>query len=351
MSVLPEEEDKNFLNKLIEKSTKKIRDDIAEEFKENLMDDHIRIEEDFQLNNSRDLFSNFINFDIRPLERTRNDDMAIVKDIYQQEHDEPPKTEIKPRRNDLELLTKTYEKVLKTRAKLTNDNNRKKLLYDHKILLDSDDFDIEGKSKLPPYATRILIVNELDKFKDTLNIIPILEDLLDTDFEENIEEFRDELPETQSKIENFRASNRKSEAKSKILSNISLGEVFESTNKKLMTKNDLLLNLDNNIILEEDSVFNLNTLSLLRTNLNLEFPEINEEENSTTYHHEVITNIRNGLKGDLIDLNEITENIHCSFPEYEKKEILSYSFYNLLIIAQNEDVNITQNKYFGDITK
>jgi hypothetical protein len=199
---------------------------------------------------------------------------------------------------------------------------------------------------------RILIAEELEKFKLSLKDNTLLNDILDTEFEDNIEEFRDtEIPESQSNIENFRAStNRKSETKSKMLSNISLSEVFDSTNKKLITKNDLLLNLDNNIILEEDSIFNLNTLSLIRTNLNLEFPEINEED-KTNYYDEVLTNIIQELENDIIDLRLITHNIHNSYSDIDFREILSYSFYNMLIIAQNEDIALTQNEPFGNITK
>jgi hypothetical protein len=91
---------------------------------------------------------------------------------------------------------------------------------------------------------------------------------------------KDEVSEaTQSRIERFRydtsAKHGRSIDSSKILSNISLQEVFENTAQKtLINKTSNILNFDKNfnIILEEESNLNLNTFTYnFRTNLNENF--------------------------------------------------------------------------------
>lgn len=127
-----------------------------------------------------------------------------------------------------------------------------------------------------------LFNNTITRFTGHLNVMK-LENIISSltrNFveEENVEseELQREIP---SQSERFRydkdistAKKRRSLDSSTILSNISLSEVFESTDKKLLNKTSYFnenLNLPDNIIIEEDSNFNLNTFSLnMKNNLN-----------------------------------------------------------------------------------
>ena len=104
--------------------------------------------------------------------------------------------------------------------------------------------------------------------------------------------------------------NRKSIDSTVLLSNISLNEVFEqSTDKKLLYKSNLFndnLNVvhENNIILEEDSNFNLNTFSLnlknnnnFSTNYDFEYPQnevieiANDTDQDDNFNIEIVNKI------------------------------------------------------------
>ncbi len=96
-------------------------------------------------------------------------------------------------------------------------------------------------------------------------------------FPETAEKFRFEKEFSTSKI-------RKSIESHSILSNLSLQDVFNSTNKKLLDKNSHIFHEPNgNIILEEDSNFNLNTFNLKTNFNNFEFEYANIEENKLHY--------------------------------------------------------------------
>ncbi len=113
--------------------------------------------------------------------------------------------------------------------------------------------------------------------------------------------------------------NRKSIDSSSILSNLSLQDVFNSTNKNLLDKNSHLFqeHMHNpNIILEEDSNFNMNTFNLKTNFNNIEFDYAgggNDAYNvNNTNIHDDDTFIRddedkNGK--DYLKLDEIQEEI------------------------------------------
>jgi hypothetical protein len=136
-----------------------------------------------------------------------------------------------------------------------------------------------------------------------------LTQIITKDFVEEVEESMEEKPKEKEarlisgqKSEKFRyenstaAKNRRSIDSSALLSNLSLSEVFEqSTDKKLLHKSNILhdtLIPQNNIILEEDSNFNLNTFSMnLKSNFNqceLEFPQAEEEIEEVLFNIESI---------------------------------------------------------------
>ena len=96
-------------------------------------------------------------------------------------------------------------------------------------------------------------------------------------FPETAEKFRFEKEFSTSKI-------RKSIESHYILSNLSLQDVFNSTNKKLLDKNSHIFHEPNgNIILEEDSNFNLNTFNLKTNFNNFEFEYANVQDNQMQY--------------------------------------------------------------------
>ena len=109
-------------------------------------------------------------------------------------------------------------------------------------------------------------------------------------FPQTAEKFRFEKEFSTSKI-------RKSIESHSILSNLSLQDVFNSTNKKLLDKNSHIFHEPNgNIILEEDSNFNLNTFNLKTNFNNFEFEYANVEDNNMQYSEDFRNNRKNDMK-------------------------------------------------------
>jgi len=117
--------------------------------------------------------------------------------------------------------------------------------------------------------------------------------------------------------------NRKSIDSSSILSNLSLQDVFNSTNKNLLDKNSHLfqehmnmqIHMHNpNIILEEDSNFNMNTFNLKTNFNNIEFDYAaggNDEVDLPNVHDDDNFNPNDVDKDakDYLKLDEIQEEI------------------------------------------
>jgi hypothetical protein len=239
--------------------------------------------------------------------------------------------------------------------------------------------------------------HKFDLLIDAMKINQI-SDLLCKDFFEEAEvegekEKRRELSYA-TKSEKFRfdnstaAKNRKSIDSSILMSNLSLSEVFEhSTDKKIFNKNNSLLpenlNLyDTNVILEEDSNFNMNTFSLnFKNNFGSNFDNLdfanNNQENLEDEAEEIerkigvdavtIEEIKDEVEKSLvrnssdkkrksskiikISIADVTERI-CgmnNLNETSEQEVASRVFYQLLISAQAHQYLIYQNQPFGEI--
>jgi hypothetical protein len=118
-------------------------------------------------------------------------------------------------------------------------------------------------------------------------------------FPDTAEKFRHEKEFCTSKV-------RKSIESSSILSNLSLQDVFNSTNKKLLDKHSHVFHEPNvNIILEEDSNFNLNTFNLKTNFNNFEFEYADVDNHQIQFGEDGGDSRRNGLKLENIQ-EEIT---------------------------------------------
>jgi hypothetical protein len=372
--------DEDYLNKIIEKSTKKLSAKVKEDHE---VDVDIKVNEEFDYN--RELFSNYIDFDLKLIEENKNNEVCY-NDLNRQIEFEEAKDERIDERveepvrrkgrydltlNDLTVLNNSYRNVLKqAKPKITN------LSYDNNILIDIDDYIKESKEKyesvsnvriFEKHFNKLLLDNSLSCLIRGLKEEKLTQ-LTAENFDEEIKEnYREE--ETKSindaTIERFRdqraSTHRNSIDPSSRLSNISLEEVFESTNKKLLTRKSLLLNDMNNIILEEDSNFNANTLSYnlrnnLQTNLNLEFHEIGENEqehsNNLTASDEIYKYISETYKPDnkvRIDIANMLPTQIINTINLSSQEATAISFYSLLINAQNNSINLQQEQPFSDI--
>jgi hypothetical protein len=376
--------DSTILDEIIEKSTRKFSQKEKQESEKIDIDAKMGADIDY----NRDLFSNYIDFDLKLIEENKLSNQ-IAEEEYKHEDlnrqlDEVEEVKVDEERldkiekkerfeltlNDLTLLNRTYQGVLQQVKPKANNN----LTFDSEISIDVKDYIKESKQKremepkvrvFEKHFNKLIMDKSMIVFKNGLdNDIKIADLKIDSFDEEIRQEIYREGEESKSNdatIEKFRdqrlSTNRKSIDPSNRLSNISLEEVFESTNKKLLTRKSLFMNDIGNVILEEDSNFNINTLSYnlrnnLQTNLNLEFHEIgeNEQEQDENPGDEVYKYICETYRAGSIKQFDITnilpeEIIKTSEP----KEATAIAFYSLLINAQNNDINITQENPFGDI--
>jgi hypothetical protein len=106
---------------------------------------------------------------------------------------------------------------------------------------------------------------------------------------------------------------------------------------------------ENNIILEEESNFNLNTFSMNLRNNNLDLNYHNDDTQiDTTLITEEIEKYLTNAKHchSVIDISVIVDNMK---PDNLNEEIASIVFYKLLIVSQSSQLYIKQDKPFTDI--
>jgi hypothetical protein len=406
-----DKDDKDYLNKIIEESKQKLsqrasakgKNDQSEE--QQRCDITFREEVDFL---QRELFSNYIDFDLKLIEENKNNKLNKIINDHDGDNLNESGNKIENENiidedqfvqadnnlenennnitntnkynlslNDITFLNRTYRTYLhEVEPKIRNMKYDRDMNIDIKeTIKDSKEKNITSDNNkiFERHFQKLLLDKTMKEFQISLKEQEISNLIIDTFVEEiKPERYLEDEVKSVSKvnIEKFRdqpSTHRKS-LDPNSLSNISLNEVFEgSTNKKLLTRQSLLLNKDiNNIILEEDSNFNLNTLSYnfknnIQTNFNLEFHEIGENEhehieaniiNNNNINEEMLKYLNNNIpkhdKQQTIVLQDFINNSE-SFINIGREEATAVTFYSLLISSQANELNIQQKEPFGDI--
>lgn len=352
---------------------------------------------------TKEMFSNFLNFNFQELEENnlklnadvdpnhliRSENKSHFKELHSTDKFKlteisfPAKIKKKLNLPSDEIIEREYSKddlisYLGSSKDLRNSNH--KFYLENRKLIRFKDITEKFELKFAEFEKKIQIneLKEIQKimFSDFTEEEKENEINLESDSSQNIEKenYRQEKDTT--------AFKRKSIDSSHLLSNLSLQEVFDSTNKKLLNRNSNIfgddtrieLKLDNNIIIEEDSNLNYNTLSHnnLRTNfggLELDFENDKDDERLDYCLIEekvkellVGTNSkkRNSIKKNGFDFFEFTgkvkdalikNDINQDFIKntFKENELEGLVFYQMLIISQNNSLNIGQLNPFNKI--
>jgi hypothetical protein len=400
-------------NQTMEKSLVKSLLEGDTEFEPNIATfdmDKEKIDVNFTYN--RDLFSNYINFDLEGIQ-VENNQFEEDKIENQVEVDQIKSTiksikdEIKKRGANADVLNLTLKKKIFIR-----DKNLKNFQFDEIIeeeinlseltkeeLNDKKNFKKLSISLFTKHVNNLIFIDEMENFISQLNLVPHglkdlnnlkdaihstflnerEEKLLDDSQKHNgINKSQNEEISQKSISENFRfdtTNKKKSLDSSALLSNISLQEVFD-TSKKLLNMNNNrtsnIFNFDDNpkgIIVEEDSNFNMNTMNL-RTNFNnfeLDYhnnqedvvPE--EESASCKINMELVSEevsryllVKKKRKSiniviDLFEISNIIKDQLGNMIKLKNTELESIVFYQMLLIAQNINLNLSQEGSFERI--
>ena len=153
-----------------------------------------------------------------------------------------------------------------------------------------------------------------------------------------------------------------------IMSNLSIKNVFDG--KNIINKNSNIINFpDNNIIVEEESNLNItsvNTINLkstlndivdgdlyynnIQSNLH-DIQEIVEENNNELINQNLFEEINKIKSNEEIPIQYLSEKIFNDCQKMNKKDKISKTFYELLFIVHENNIDIYQESLFGKIIK
>ena len=153
-----------------------------------------------------------------------------------------------------------------------------------------------------------------------------------------------------------------------IMSNLSIKNVFDG--KNIINKNSNIINFpDNNIIVEEESNLNItsvNTINLkstlndivdgdlyynnIQSNLH-DIQEIVEENNNELIDQNLFEEINKIKSNEEIPIQYLSDKIFNDCQKMNKKDKISKTFYELLFIAHENNIDIYQESLFGKIIK
>jgi hypothetical protein len=358
---------------------------------------------------SKEIFSNFINFNIEDIEKQAKsfeDNILPDKETILEEFDHKNESNVK----NIDTTKKNEKTQWRQSTKLVKIRNLQIdehiiEIEDGKILseriLDKQSFQKTNVRLFKTHCNKILLREELENFnsnfKDFAKRLISMEldnikDIFDSEeaekllFDTKSKEISQSIDQNAS-IEKFRfekdqssltAKKRKSIDSSSLLSNLSLQDVFNSTNKKLLDKNSNIFNTGiDNIIIEEDSNMNINTLSYnLRTNLNYDLEYVGlddikiQEEASLIVTNEKVSEevlivieefastrkkTRRSGKAYILSIDEITQKVSKNIKKNytssiePNNELKSIVFYQMLMQAQSGKYSLAQDKPFSEI--
>ena len=153
-----------------------------------------------------------------------------------------------------------------------------------------------------------------------------------------------------------------------IMSNLSIKNVFDG--KNIINKTSNIINFpDNNIIVEEESNLNItsvNTINLkstlndivdgdlyynnIQSNLH-DIQEIVEENNNELINQNLFEEINKIKSNEEIPIQYLSDKIFNDCQKMNKKDKISKTFYELLFIAHENNIDIYQESLFGKIIK
>lgn len=330
--------------------------------------------------------SNFINFDFDfhdDIHQSIQEDKTNVVNQNNITHNNPYNTPIK-----IELTEKLFQSTLlkeKSRIhKLFTDQktnkkiSKKKLDYDNQVeftLLnnfDSKENEEESYQKLYNKLVDLIYIKEdFENFKKSISAVKFDKNLIVNETFFNLNESSQPYINSSIRNEKLRHDNSASlENSNSIISNLSLKDVFDTTKKLInKTSNFIAYPLENGVIEEEDSNFNLNSMNTfnLKSNLNnIDFgnnlnnddlyeeiqDEIKEKKqmfNIEEAVNEKITEHKNNLP---INIEKLSKQIYSKINHnISTKEQISTIFYNILMVSQKKNIDLTQTTNFGEIIK
>lgn len=262
---------------------------------------------------SKDLFSNFINYNIDLNHINNNDNNTPISKILE---------DFKEDKEDLnDYILESNLKLKEIQNKLLTDKKAKPLsryfildkvignYFDSLEKVDFTDKNTLKKQNILLFKStyeKNYLQLELDEFKNQIDTfehtlkrknLSQLERIIYNEFQDSVLEEEKYLDFSNKKSEKFRyeTSNTYSQNKQSLDSFAKLENVFEtSTEKKLLQRTSFLYEnylKDNNVIIEEESNFNLNTFSLnFKSNnlyTNIEFHEDNYQNEGSQLDLEV----------------------------------------------------------------
>jgi hypothetical protein len=373
----------------------------------NLEDRQADLELDFQFSNSKEIFSNFIDFNF-PNENQEEGIKKIFEELATLKREEKENQNFGvnfPKLFDLNKEFNLVNKIVKNRKQIPNfpfdvENSEESKFNDTLTYIKSKaNIKKLRKGKFEKNYCKILLDYEKEKFEKELNMnqhYPELFFIAEFPFSYKLCEEEGEGAKKNNtnsikyeSIQQFRggkelneSSNKRSLDSSALFSNLSLQEVFEgSGNKKILNRTNFNLfdneEFKNNMIIEEDSNFNLNTLQIntfkppFYGNKDLEFhnPYFENEDiifNSTEKEKRLIDSIgeevysfikkkidtRSKGKKEILLTSlfiKLKENLQFSNQFTKELQLESITFYQLLLQSQTNNLNLTQEECFGKI--
>ena len=151
-----------------------------------------------------------------------------------------------------------------------------------------------------------------------------------------------------------------------IMSNLSVKEIFQETNKKIINKTANVIDF-NGVIEEEESNLPISTFNMVSNLDNIDFgnnlinnsmEQIHEEEeekkDDDNVIEEVFSELLRGIKpNQVINVSELAKESYnqLNINDIDIKEKTSKIFYSLLFLSQRHNIDVTQEVLFGDIIK
>ena len=342
-------------------------------------------------NNEEEILSNFINFDFdfhdenhQNIQEEEKEDKTNIINQNNTTHNNLYNTPIK-----IEFTEKLFQSTLikeKSRIhkfftdqKINKKISKKKLDYDKQIEFplfnnfDNKENENEEETYQKLYnklVDLIYIKEDFENFKKSISTVQFDKNLIVNETFFNLNESSQPYINSSIRNDKLRHDNSASlENSNSIISNLSLKDVFDTTKKLInKTSNFIAYPLENGVIEEEDSNFNLNSMNTfnLKSNLNnIDFGNNLNNDDLYDIHDESkekneVLNIEDAVNQKIIahkvniPINfeklskQIYDNINHSISH---KEQISTIFYNMLMIAQKKNIDLRQRTNFGEIIK